>query len=331
MTNHEMLIRDAIAAEAATAVDSRVVMAELHKKRRKPLGTIFGVVGLTMAAAAAAVIIPTTIKQTTASPAGSVKGPQNILLVSPRWQDYISYMVLVRVEEDGAVAAVTMPHWYFPKVSERDSRYMDIPRYRTGDIDEMRADVQDLTGQRIDHHVVVPMDTLGKFATIVGGVDVCVVDKEFIPPNPIPSDIQRLPAGRNTIAGDKVKQFFDMLGENATYIPQRQRERAFFTGLAAKINGSNIAALAREAAGSVTVDEGWDVVGFAQRFRNGAPTRVTTIPYNPDTHNRFSTGGWRLTKEQAREYVTRFFKGEDKPAVPGVPPPYTEPTSECVI
>lgn len=319
MTDQERLIREAISYEAAEAVDSRVVLASIRAKRRKARGRIFGIIGLTAAAAAAAVIVPTAVVRTTA--ADQPTGPQNVLLLTTT-NGYTNDIVLAHVTESGKVSAVNLSDLYLIETDKPDPA-QDPMR----DPEKLREKVTELTGVKADHWAAVETAALGRFATIVGGVDVCV--------KPVPQGtyvgefVPHLPPGRQTIAGDQVKTYFEQHGFNWTYIPQRTRDHAFWSSFAGKVNGGNIAELAREATGSIKVDQGWDVLSFAERFRGGAPVRATSLPHNPDTTNRFPDG-FRLNQDQAREFVARFFEGEDKPAVPGVRPPFAEPTDECV-
>lgn len=323
MTDQERLIREAISYEAAEAVDSRVVLASIRAKRRKARGRVFGVIGLTVAAAAAAVIVPTTIVRTTA--ADQTTGPQNVLLITTV-DGYSSDIVLAHVAESGEVSAVGLSYWYFTEPGTRDPNRPEPAREAMRDPEKLRAKVTELTGVKADHWASVEVTALGRFATIVGGVDVCV---KAVPQGGYNDNSPHLPPGRQTIAGDQVKTYFEQHGFNWTYIPQRSRDHAFWSSFAGKVNGGNIAELAREATGSIKVDQGWDVLSFAERFRGGAPVRATSLPHNPDTLNQFPNG-FQLNQDQAKEFVARFFEGDDKPAIPGVRPPFAEPADECV-
>ncbi|MEO6086892.1 MAG: LytR family transcriptional regulator, partial [Umezawaea sp.] len=79
MNKQEALIREAIAAEADRAIDSRSVLAVLNEKRSSRRGlALFAAVGVTAVAAAAVVVVPlvSSPPSTTVDPA-VVTAPAN--------------------------------------------------------------------------------------------------------------------------------------------------------------------------------------------------------------------------------------------------------------
>jgi LCP family protein required for cell wall assembly len=298
------LIRQAIAAEAEERVDSRTVLAELHKAkaRRKPLGMIVGVAVLTAAAAAAAVIIPTTIKKTEAAPAAppSPATAQNVLLIGTDDENHTDALVLARFETDGSVSLVSLPRDIYLGTGRDkiNSLYLAGPRRLTDE-------VQHLTGARIDHYAAIKMSEFGRIADAVGGVQVCLNT-----PAKDRNSGADLPAGKQTISGAQalafLRQRFALPNGD---LDRARRHQAFLTGLAAKITKDNAAALARAVSGSIEVDEGWDLLEFAARFQGPVKIRTATLPVG-EPIERGNTHGFAPDPAQAKEFVEKQFTGE---------------------
>ncbi|MET9634216.1 LCP family protein, partial [Lentzea sp. NPDC006480] len=164
------LIRSAIAAEAEERVDSRTVLAELHKRKaRKPFGLIIGVAGLTVAAAAAAFIIPTAIKKTDAAPATSPQAPisaENVLLLGLDEVGNTDAIVYAHFNADTSVSVVSLPR----NVKVGDEQLYGLFK---ADPKKLTGAVETLTGTKVDHYAAIKMSEFGKIAQIVGGVEVC--------------------------------------------------------------------------------------------------------------------------------------------------------------
>lgn len=316
MTYQEQLIREAIAYEAAEAVDSRVVLAAVRKEQRRSGGKVLGIVGLTVAAAAAAVIVPTTIVRTSAEPANLQDRPQHVLLILSdtfREKPRTKSLVLMRVEPDGAVSALEMPSYYNVGPARDDVRNtVGIP---VADMATVLRFVVELTGVQPDHYVDVSWDALGRLAEVVGGVDVCIkqpdgsIRNQGDPGND-------LPPGQHSLSGELVKRFLDQWLTDSHGLKFDERHRAFLTGFGAKITKANAARLAQEAGESVRVDEGFDLVAFAQRFKGAVPVRTAEIPWEPPTWSRsvYNTA-------EVHKFVARYFAGEPVAKVHEAPGP----------
>ncbi|GAB2834035.1 LCP family protein [Lentzea nigeriaca] len=297
------LIRSAIAAEAEERVDSRIVLAELHKakKRRKPLGLIIGVASLTAAAAAAAVIIPTAVKKTDAAPATLPPAQaENVLLIGTDDVNNTDALVFARFEPDGTASVISLPRDIYVG-SSRDkinSLYLGGPRRLT-------EEIQHLTGAKVDHFAAIKMSEFGRIATAVGGVEVCLnaaVKERY-------SGVD-LPAGRQTISGDQALGFLrQRMGLPNGDLDRTKRHQAFLSGLAAKITKDNAAALARAVSGSIQVDEGWDVLAFAARFQGPVKIRTATLPVG-ETIKRDGVFGFAPDPAQAKQFVEDQFGGK---------------------
>ncbi|ANZ38061.1 hypothetical protein BBK82_20350 [Lentzea guizhouensis] len=309
MTDQEQLIRQAIAYEAAEAVDSRVVLASVRKEQRKPGGRVFGVIGLTVAAAAAAVIVPVAVNRTTAEPANLQDRPQYVLLTLTQAQDGSTgqprVALLTRVEVDGAVSAVEIPPFFLQR--PRIAQVIEPPY----DFDF----VEENTGVRPDHYVDVNWDGLGRLAEVVGGIEVCVKQPDekvqYLTPT-----TTLLPPGRHTITGEQVMKFATTGVVVKDAAPYHARFRALLTGFAAKLTRANATALVKEATRSVTVDEGFDLVTFARRFKGAVPVRTTQIPFARPT---WSNGSHNI--REVRTFITQFFSGESPADAHAAPEP----------
>ncbi|MDT7782000.1 MAG: hypothetical protein QOF58_419 [Pseudonocardiales bacterium] len=274
------LIRSAIAAEAEERVDSRTVLAELHKRKaRKPFGLIVGVATLTVAAAAAAVLIPTAIKKTDATPATNPTpapaNAQNVLLLGVDDVGNTDAIVYAHFNADGSVSVVSLP---------RNVRVGDEQLYGQfkADPKKLTGAVETLTGTKVDHYAAIKMSEFGRIAQVVGGVEVCLT----APAKDRNSGVD-LPAGKSTIMGDQALAFLrQRMGLEMGDLDRTRRHQAFLTGLAAKITKDNALTLAREISKTIQVDAGWDVVEFAQRFQGPVKIQAATLPVEePPAHN----------------------------------------------
>jgi LCP family protein required for cell wall assembly len=300
------LIRQAIAAEAEERVDSRIVLAELHKakKHRKPLGLIIGVATLTAAAAAAAVIVPAAIKKTDASPATNPPPPaavaENVLLIGTDDDSNTDALVFARFEADGSASLISLPRDIYvgPGRDKINSLYRKEP-HRLAD------EVQRLTGAAVDHYAAIRMSEFGRVATAVGGVDVCL--------NAAAKDQYsgvNLPAGKQTLSGDQALAFLRQRHNLVNGdLDRTKRHQAFLAGLAAKITKDNAAALARAVSGSIQVDQGWDVLQFAARFQGAVKIRTATLPVG-QTVERDNTFGFAPDPAQTKQFVADQFGGK---------------------
>jgi LCP family protein required for cell wall assembly len=295
------LIRQAIAAEAEERVDSRTVLANLHKsKKRKPFGLIVGVATLTAAAAAAAVIIPTAIKKTDASPAAQTPAAQNVLLIGTDEYHRSDALVFARFEGDGSATIISLPRDIYVGSSPNrlNSLYMEDPRKLTDAVEQM-------TGEKVDHYAAINMSAFGQIAAAVGGVEVCLRA-----PAKDPHSGVDLPAGRQMLSGDRVlgflRQRFDLAGGD---LDRAKRHQAFLAGLAAKIAGDNALVMARQFKEVIQVDQGWDVVEFAARFQGPVKIRTATLPVGEPVQ-RDNTFGFAVDPAQTKQFVEEQFKGE---------------------
>ncbi|SDF96319.1 transcriptional attenuator, LytR family [Lentzea fradiae] len=295
------LIRRAIAAEADERPDPATVLAGLRRTRqRKPFGLVVGVASLTVAAAAAAVVIPMTIKKTESAPVAAAQPAtaQNVLLVGTDDVDFADAILLARFEADGSVNAVSVPRDIAVGDTTINRLYRDDPA-------RLVSAVEQVTGQKVDHHAAVRMAEFGKIAQVVGGVEVCLKKAAVDSITGV-----SFPAGKQTLEGDRALAFLRQRhGLAHGDLDRVRRHQAFLAGLAAKISKDNALALAREAGGSIRVDSGWDVLAFAQRFQGPVKIVVGTLPVGEPVTIADNVLALPADPSRAKQFVEQQFAG----------------------
>ncbi|MEV6239841.1 LCP family protein [Lentzea sp. NPDC051838] len=296
------LIRSAIAAEADQRVDSRTVMAELHKRKkaRKPFGLIVGVATLTVAAAAAAVIIPTAVRKTDASPAiapAPAATGQNVLLLGLDDFNHADAIVFAHFGEDGTVSAVSLPRDVAARGEKLNGLFLENPWSLTGAVEE-------LTGQKVDHYAAVKMSEFGRISQAVGGVEVCLSA-----PAKDKFSGTDLPAGKQTVQGDQAIAFLRQRhGLENGDLDRVKRQQAFLTSLASKITKENAPRLAQEISKSIQVDPSFDVLEFAKRFQGPVTIKSATLPVG-EAKATSNGQAFIVDPKDAKEFVGKQFEG----------------------
>lgn len=297
------LIRQAIAAEADERVDSRTVLANLHRARKaKPFGMIIGVATLTVAAAAAAVIIPTTIKKTEAAPPANApaSGAQNVLLIGTDDDRRADAIVLARFETDGSASIISLPRDIHAGTGQDrlSGLFRDDPR-------KLTAAVEDLTGTKVDHYAAVGMSEFGRVATAVGGIEVCLnnyVMDEY--------SGAHFMAGKNTLVGEQALQFLRQRhGLPEGDLDRVKRQQAFLTSFAAKITKDAAPELLQLLERSIEYDEGWDLLQFTSRFQGPVKVRSATLPVGEEVQ-REGIQVYAPDPDQSKRFVEDQFGGK---------------------
>lgn len=332
MSELDNLIRQAIAAEADERVDPRTVLAELHRRRRRPLGLIIAA-GVTAAAVAIAValIVPRTAPtvNNAAPPAGT---PQTALLIGLDDYAHADAIVLTRVGANGEFGAVSLPRDSLVNVEGHGQNRLnaayaiahEAAKQKGEDPDEAGArslvkTVEQVTGTKIDHYAAVKMSSFGQVASALGGVDVCLTKAAHDPYSGVD-----LPAGEQTLSGDQALAFLRQRFElEKGDLDRVARQQAFLASAAAKLGHSpdKLDDVVRAVGPHVRVDNGWDVLAFAKRMTPNSVTRMGTIPVGaPSTE----TPGLPLDLAAVREFVAKFLtEGAPAGGTPGK-------TSACV-
>ena len=143
--------------------------------------------------------------------------------------------------------------------------------------------VGDLTGVEVDHFAQVGLLGFALLTDAAGGVDVCLNE-----PVDEPLSGAKFPAGQQTLDGVQalsfVRQRHDLPRGDLDRIV---RQQAYMASLVQKVlsagtltNPSKLRDLSNAAGRSVTLDQGWDIVGFAQQMSGlaGGNVEFTTIP-----------------------------------------------------
>ncbi|MEU4769467.1 LCP family protein [Actinosynnema sp. NPDC023794] len=320
-TRQEALIREAIAAEADQAVDYRTVLANLHgaRSRRRPLA-LFAAAGLTVVAAAVAVIVPLTVDRSAApssvDPAAPPATAQTVLLIGLDGSANTDSLVLARVGADGVVSAASLPRDSLVDIpgvgqGKLNSAYARAHRAaeaegRDGDeagVESLTATVEALTGVAVDHYAAVDMAAFSTLAEAVGGVEVCLKRAsrdEF-------SGVD-LPAGRNSLSGAQALAFLRQRhGLENGELDRVVRQQTFLRALAKKVVASDpakIAELAQVAARHLRVDPGLNLVEFAGRLTPTVRTAIIPLGQAVDSEH-----GHALSVDPAavREFMAVFF------------------------
>ncbi|WNV87905.1 LCP family protein [Umezawaea sp. Da 62-37] len=318
MTEQEALIREAVAAEAAEAVDSRTVLAALHAKRsrRRPLA-LLAVVGFTVAAVVAAVLItPDAVPRPEPLEAATPVQPRTLLVAGLDAVGLADSVVLARVGVDGSINAVSLP---------RDS-WVDVPgRGMTklssagGPQDLVRA-VEAVTGLHVDHYATVDMAAVAAVSTAVGGVEVCLT----APAKDELSGVD-LPAGRSILSGDQALAFLRQRhGLPEGDLDRVLRQQAFLRSLATKVldpavlrDQARVTAVLDAIKSGVHTDPDWNLLAFVNDLVPNADVRTLTVPHGPTTETP-SGSGLSLDPSEVRTFVAGFLS--DSPTPSGPPP-----------
>lgn len=164
----------------------------------------------------------------------------------------------------------------------RDPARVEVESAEVGRRALIRA-VEDLTGLTVDHYAELNLFGFHTLTTAIGGVEVCLkagVDDEL--------SGARLPAGRQTISGGDALAFVRQRhGLPEGDLSRIRRQQVFLAAVADKVlsagvltDPARIAGLVEVLQTSVVIDEGWDLLAFAQRGASIAAgnLRFLTIP-----------------------------------------------------
>ncbi|TWE29942.1 LytR family transcriptional attenuator [Prauserella muralis] len=195
------------------------------------------------------------------------------------------------------------------------------------------ATVEDLTGFTIDNYASINLLGFYDITKAIGGVDVCLKE-----PVSDPYSGANFEAGPQTISGFKalafVRQRHGLLRGDLDRVV---RQQVFMAGLARKVLSAGTLAdpaklndLMDAIKKSVVVNQGWDVLGFAQQLRGltGGQIQFRTIPV-VDTEYETPEDGQavQVDPDEVREFI-QGLGGKPKDAKPQAPAP---PASEITV
>ena len=165
-----------------------------------------------------------------------------------------------------------------------DRRTLTVESSKEGAV-SLIATVQQLTGTTIDHYAEVNLLGFHDITTAVGGIEVClkapVKDKD---------SGANFPAGRQTLSGAPALAFVrQRKGLPNGDIDRVARQQVFLAGMAKKAFSADLLApgsetmtkLQQAVTKSVVLDQGWNVVEFAQQMVEftGGNLTFQTIPH----------------------------------------------------
>lgn len=169
--------------------------------------------------------------------------------------------------------------------------------------------VADLTGITVDHYAEVGLLGFALLTDAVGGVEVCLKNAVREPYSGA-----RFRAGRQTLDGPKalsfVRQRHDLPRGDLDRIT---RQQVYMASLAQKIlstqtltDTSKLQELQNAVSRSVVIDDGWDVIQFAENLKDmtGGNVKFTTIPIADD--QAWSDDGTQSVLGVDPEEVQRF-------------------------
>ncbi|AHH94663.1 LCP family protein [Kutzneria viridogrisea] len=176
--------------------------------------------------------------------------------------------------------------------------------------------VQDLTGVTIDHYAQVNLVGFYEITQAIGGVDVCLkapVDDSF--------SGAHFAAGQQSVAGAAALAFVRQRhGLPQGDLDRIKRQQVFMAGLAKKVlsagtltDPAKLSALADSIKKSVVLDQGWNILGFAQQMRTltGGNLQFSTIPIKNISYQTPNDGD-AVQVDQAQ--VAAFVQGLTNPA-----------------
>nr|WP_052479147.1 LCP family protein [Kibdelosporangium sp. MJ126-NF4]CTQ89412.1 Cell envelope-associated transcriptional attenuator LytR-CpsA-Psr, subfamily A1 (as in PMID19099556) [Kibdelosporangium sp. MJ126-NF4] len=320
MTNDELVIREAIAAEAAQSVDPGTVMTALRNERkpRRSRTLVIAVAGLAVAAGIVGVAVPLmSARDEAIGPASSqgtaTAGDTTILLLGtdlPLESDVNDVrpdsIVLVRLGANGSVRAMSLPR----DIKVDDKTKLNTVYVKAGGGDKgaqaVIAEVEKITGVRAEHHATVDMTGFAAASSAVGGVEVCL--KEASKDKFSNADF---PAGKQTISGEQalafVRQRHDLPNGDLDRIT---RQQAFLRALVAKLgsaDGAKLASLVPVLSEKVRTDRGLDLLDLAKRLAGQSGVATATIPVGGPVNTPSAGSMLTVDSGKTKQFTAQFF------------------------
>lgn len=297
----EHLVRDAFDAEAATAFDSREVLANLRRARPPRRRYVLAAAAVAVVVVATAIVMPTVFRKSATPAADQSAMTGSVLIVGVDTAGYTDSIVLARILDD-SINLVSLPRDTQVQVPGGQMARLNSV-YTTHGVDALLATVGDLTGVAPDHYAVVDMTAAGALATAVSGVPVCL--------NAATSDEAAgtdLPAGEQSLEGDAALGFLrQRRGLPNGDFDRIARHQAFLSSLSARLRGADLPSVVGALQGHITTDKDLDPLALATAVVAAKDLRVGTIPVLEENHSSV------LTADPAQ--VKQFVDGQE-----GTPP-----------
>jgi LCP family protein required for cell wall assembly len=316
----DQLIRDAFADEAARAVDSREVLANVRGRRpRRSHGLVLAAAAVVVVVAAVATFVvpkafreatpPATQQHQTTQPVT----PTSVLVVGTDENGNTDSLILARLTATNT-DLISLPRDSWVSSGGQMTRLNQI--YMASGIDALRTAVGDLTGVPVEHYAVVDMAGVGDMTTAVGGVEVCLraaTKDKFSGAD--------FPAGKQVITGDAALAFIrQRRGLPNGDLDRIARLQAFVRGLAIALDGKHDSKLLPVIQQHVKTDPSLDVIGLTQRLVGAKELRFATIPIG-DLDFQPPNGGSviQVDPNEVRQFVAGMQGTPPTPAAGDVP------------
>ncbi|WP_344867395.1 LCP family protein [Amycolatopsis ultiminotia] len=163
-----------------------------------------------------------------------------------------------------------------------DPKELDVKSNQAG-AKELVATVEELTGSTIDNYAAINLLGFSDITKAIGGVDVCLndnVDDEY--------SGAKFSKGPHTISGVQALEFVRQRhGLPRGDLDRVVRQQVFMAGMARKVlsagtltDPSKLDALVDAIKKSVTLNQNWDIFGFAQQMKGltGGQLEFRTVP-----------------------------------------------------
>jgi LCP family protein required for cell wall assembly len=177
--------------------------------------------------------------------------------------------------------------------------------------------VENLTGQTIDHYAEINLLGFHNLTTAIGGVDVCLRA-----PVDDPLSGAHFPAGPQTISGTDALAFVRQRhGLPDGDLSRIRRQQVFLAAVADKIltggtltDPARLGALVQVAQQSLVIDDGWELLGFAQQAADLAAGNLQFVTIPTDGRDSNARGDVVLVEPRAVEEFVEQRIGEQAAA-----------------
>lgn len=203
---------------------------------------------------------------------------------------------------------------------DTDPRDVEVKSSQAG-AKTLIATVQQLTGSSIDNYASINLLGFSDITQAIGGVDVCLKDNVDDPYSGA-----KFTKGVHTISGVQALEFVRQRhGLPRGDLDRVVRQQAFMAGMAEKVlsagtltDPGKLSSLADAIKKSVVLNQGWDIVSFAQQMRGltGGQLQFETIPVdNVDYPTPEDGSAIKVTPSEVKAFV----EGQTGGPPPGAP------------
>ncbi|NIH78822.1 LCP family protein required for cell wall assembly [Amycolatopsis viridis] len=203
---------------------------------------------------------------------------------------------------------------------QTDSKSIEVQSNQAGARTLIQT-VEQLTGSTIDNYASVNLLGFSEITKAIGGVDVCLKDNVDDPYSGA-----KFTKGQHTISGVEALEFVRQRhGLPRGDLDRVVRQQVFMAGMARKVlsagtlaDPGKLSSLADAVKKSVVLNQGWDIIGFAQQMKGltGGQLEFRTIPVlNMDYNTPEDGQAIQVDPAQIRKFVSGT-TGESQPAQP---------------